>query len=136
MARFRVDNGAGMTELLSIILAAGEGTRMRSAVPKVLHPVGGLAMVSHAVRAAGGSGTLAEVIGPGQEKSAAAMAAAATKAQTYVQAERRGTAHAVRQAEAAIAKASGNVIVLYADTPLVTSSTVSAIAERLDAGAD
>jgi len=51
MATYVWENGAGMTELLSIILAAGEGTRIRSAMPKVLHPIGGLPMVSHAIRA-------------------------------------------------------------------------------------
>ena len=57
-----------MTALLSIILAAGEGTRMRSALPKVLHPVGGLPIVGHVVRAAMGAGAteMAVVTGPGR----------------------------------------------------------------------
>ncbi|MEP7240994.1 MAG: bifunctional UDP-N-acetylglucosamine diphosphorylase/glucosamine-1-phosphate N-acetyltransferase GlmU [Devosia sp.] len=125
-----------MAELLSIILAAGEGTRMQSAMPKVMHPVGGLAMVGHAVRAASELGRIAVVLGPGRDDVRSKVAAMAPEALTFVQSERLGTGHAVRQAEAAFATANGNVIVLYADTPLVSAETVAAIAARLDAGAD
>jgi bifunctional UDP-N-acetylglucosamine pyrophosphorylase/glucosamine-1-phosphate N-acetyltransferase len=127
-----------MTELLSIILAAGEGTRMRSAMPKVLHPVGGLPMVSHALRAAlaAGSGSLAVVVGPNHQNVSAAVLAAAPGARVFEQAERLGTGHAVRQAQPAFAAADGNVIVLYADTPLVTPATMRSIVAKLDAGAD
>jgi bifunctional UDP-N-acetylglucosamine pyrophosphorylase / glucosamine-1-phosphate N-acetyltransferase len=125
-----------MAELLSIILAAGEGTRMRSATPKVLHRVGGLAMVSHAVRAASAAGRVAVVLGSGRDDVASEIAASVPAAMTFIQTERLGTAHAVRQAEAALADASGNVVILYADTPLVSAETLAAIAERLDGGAD
>lgn len=127
-----------MAELLSIILAAGEGTRMRSAMPKVLHPVGGLPMVAHAVRAAksAGSSRIAVVIGPGHEAVAKAAVAVEPQAAVFTQAQRLGTGHAVRQARDAYASATGNVIVLYADTPLVGSETVRAIVAKLDAGAD
>jgi len=127
-----------MAELLSIILAAGEGTRMRSATPKVLHRVGGLPMVSHAVRVAqsAGSTRIAVVVGPGHDEVNAAVMAMAPNAAVFVQTERLGTGHAVKQARDAFATAAGNVMVLYADTPLVTAATVAAITERLDAGAD
>jgi bifunctional UDP-N-acetylglucosamine pyrophosphorylase/glucosamine-1-phosphate N-acetyltransferase len=127
-----------MAELLSIILAAGEGTRMRSATPKVLHPVGGLAMVGHAVRAAqsAGSTRIAVVIGPGHDAVSAAVVQQAPEADVYTQLERLGTGHAVKQARAAFGAGDGNVIVLYADTPLVTSATVASIVAKLDAGAD
>ena len=63
-----------MTELLSIILAAGEGTRMRSATPKVLHPVGGLPVVSHVVRTVQAFGAqIAVVVGPNHEAVEAAV---------------------------------------------------------------
>src|ERR1700742_2349292 len=106
-----------MAELLSIILAAGEGTRMRSAKPKVLHPVGGLPMVSHAVRAAlaAGASEIAVVVGPNHDAVSAAVTAMAPGAAIFTQTERLGTGHAVRQARDAFAAASGNVIVLYAD---------------------
>ena len=90
MATYVWENGAGMTELLSIILAAGEGTRMRSAMPKVLHPIGGLPMVSHAIRAAqsAGSRRIAVVIGPGHDAVRAAVSASVPDAWVFVQAER------------------------------------------------
>jgi bifunctional UDP-N-acetylglucosamine pyrophosphorylase/glucosamine-1-phosphate N-acetyltransferase len=127
-----------MTELLSIILAAGEGTRMRSATPKVLHRIGGLPMVSHAIRAAqaAGAGRIAVVTGPGHDAVNAEVLAVAPGAALFTQAERLGTGHAVRQARDAFAAAVGNVIVLYADTPLVTAATVASITAKLDAGAD
>jgi bifunctional UDP-N-acetylglucosamine pyrophosphorylase/glucosamine-1-phosphate N-acetyltransferase len=128
----------GMAELLTIILAAGEGTRMFSAVPKVLHEVGGLPMVSHVIRAAqaAGSGGIAVVVGPGHGKVEAAVLALAPQATIAHQAERLGTAHAVRAARDALEGAEGNVIVLYGDGPMVQRQTLISLTERLDAGAD
>ena len=126
-----------MTELLSIILAAGEGTRMRSATPKVLHPVGGLPVVGHVLRTARAAGArIAVVVGPSHEAVEAMVLAHAPDATISRQMERLGTGHAVRQAADAYAGATGNIIVLYADTPLVTADTVAAITARLDDGAD
>src|SRR3569833_1345807 len=127
-----------MTELLSIILAAGEGTRMRSAMPKVLHPVGGLRMGGHAGRAAlaAGAARIAVVVGPGHDAVSAAVMTQSPGAAVYTQLERLGTGHAVKQARAAFDAGNGNVIVLYADTPLVTSATVASIVAKLDDGAD
>ncbi len=127
-----------MTELLSIILAAGEGTRMRSSTPKVLHKVGGLAMVGHVLRAsqAAGSTSVAVVVGPNHEAVEATIKQLAPGATIARQVYRLGTGHAVREARAAFAEADGNVIVLYADGPMVTPGTIKAIAARLDAGAD
>ncbi len=126
-----------MTELLSIILAAGEGTRMRSATPKVLHQVGGLPLVGHVVRTvAANSSAISVVIGPGHDAVQAMVAGLAPAATFSTQADRKGTAHAVKQAEAAYSGAKGNVIVLYADTPLVSAETLAGITTRLDAGAD
>jgi bifunctional UDP-N-acetylglucosamine pyrophosphorylase/glucosamine-1-phosphate N-acetyltransferase len=126
-----------MSEILSIILAAGEGTRMRSATPKVLHPVGGLPVVNHVLRTALSVGpNIAVVVGPNHEaveKAVAGMAPAATLAR---QMDRLGTGHAVRQAAPAFASATGSVIVLYADTPLVSAATLTDIAARLESGAD
>jgi bifunctional UDP-N-acetylglucosamine pyrophosphorylase/glucosamine-1-phosphate N-acetyltransferase len=127
-----------MTELLSIILVAGEGTRMRSAMPKVLHRVGGLPMVAHAIRSAQGAGTgkIAVVIGPNHDDLRAAVAKVAPAAAVFEQTYRLGTGHAVREAREAFAAAQGNVIVLYGDTPLVTSATIASVTGKLDAGAD
>jgi bifunctional UDP-N-acetylglucosamine pyrophosphorylase/glucosamine-1-phosphate N-acetyltransferase len=127
-----------MTELLSIILAAGEGTRMRSATPKVLHPVGGMPMVGHVMQTALRSGAtdICVVVGPNHEAVEAEVTRHSTKTRIFSQLERLGTGHAVRQAREAFEGAQGNVVVLYADNPLVSSDTVAAIASRLDDGAD
>ncbi len=127
-----------MTELLSIVLAAGEGTRMRSSLPKVLHTIGGLPMLGHVLRAtlAAGSSRLAVVIGPGQDAVRAAVDKAGMPADLFEQVERLGTAHAVLQARDAFDTADGNVLVLYGDTPFVSPQTIRAVTDRLDSGAD
>ena len=127
-----------MTELLSIVLAAGEGTRMRSALPKVLHKVGGLPMLWHVIHAANAAGATATtvVIGPGQEALSAEITGQEPTIDVVVQEERLGTAHAVRHAGASLMDAHGNVIVLYGDTPLVTPTTIAKLVEVLDEGAD
>src|SRR5512140_3831615 len=91
---------------LAIVLAAGEGTRMRSQRPKVLHEVAGQTLLAHvlaAVRAAGGTQG-AVVVGPDADAVAAEAKRALPGAETFVQRERRGTAHAVLAAKAAIAR--------------------------------
>ena len=126
-----------MAELLSIILAAGEGTRMKSALPKVLHPVGGLPVVSHVLRTVQGFGSkVAVVVGPGHEAVEAAVTRFEAMAHISRQEQRLGTAHAVQQARAAYETAPGHVLVLYADTPLVTAETIGSIVAKLDDGAD
>ena len=107
---------------LTIVLAAGEGTRMRSSRPKVLHAIGGRPLVAHVMAAVRETaGAAAVVIGPGQDKVAAAVAAAMPAAKIVVQAERRGTAHAVLAARDAIALGADDILVVFADTPLVWS---------------
>jgi bifunctional UDP-N-acetylglucosamine pyrophosphorylase / glucosamine-1-phosphate N-acetyltransferase len=128
-----------MTErsCLAIILAAGEGTRMKSAVPKVLHKVGGMPMLGHVLEAAtkAGARRLAVVIGPGAEAVSAYVKSAAPQAAVHVQAERLGTAHAVLAASSSITDSlktgEADVIVLYGDTPLVTAETIGKIAKGL-----
>src|SRR5580692_7678762 len=79
---------------LAIVLAAGEGTRMRSARPKVLHAVAGQSLLAHVLAAVGAAGTTAVVVGPGQDEVAAEAKRALPGAATFVQRERRGTAGA------------------------------------------
>jgi bifunctional UDP-N-acetylglucosamine pyrophosphorylase/glucosamine-1-phosphate N-acetyltransferase len=118
---------------LAIILAAGEGTRMKSALPKVMHKVGGDPMLGHVLRAAreAGADRMAVVVGPDAEAVAAFVGTAAPGASVHVQAERRGTAHAVRAAEAAFDPSPDDVLVLYGDTPLVTAATLARLRDGL-----
>ncbi len=127
-----------MTELLSIILAAGEGTRMRSATPKILHEVGGLPIISHVVRAAisGGSTRVALVTGPGHDSVRIAISALAPQVQFFEQTERRGTAHAATMARDLWTDADGYVAVVYGDHPLLRDSNFKLVTDRLDAGMD
>ncbi|WP_019171130.1 bifunctional UDP-N-acetylglucosamine diphosphorylase/glucosamine-1-phosphate N-acetyltransferase GlmU [Pseudaminobacter salicylatoxidans] len=123
---------------LSIILAAGEGTRMKSALPKVLHKIAGLPMVAHVVRAAqsAGSGDLAMVIGYGAEQMREAVPAFVPEAEIFVQEERLGTAHAVLSARSAIARGYDDVLVMFGDTPLIDPTALADARARLAAGAD
>lgn len=112
---------------LAVVLAAGEGTRMRSRRPKVLHAVAGRSMLGHVLAAVASAGIadVAVVVGPGSD----AVAAAAPGSQIVVQAERRGTAHAVLAARAVIGTGYDDVLVLFADTPLVRPETLTRLRE-------
>ena len=121
------------TPLLIVILAAGKGTRMRSAVPKVLHPVAGRSLLGHvmaAARAASAS-QIAVVVGPGMEDVRKEAERQAPGAVIFVQADQRGTADALLAARPALAAHTGNVVVLFGDTPLLTPATVVATEARL-----
>ncbi|MBN8999872.1 MAG: bifunctional UDP-N-acetylglucosamine diphosphorylase/glucosamine-1-phosphate N-acetyltransferase GlmU [Rhizobiales bacterium] len=122
---------------LAILLAAGEGTRMRSALPKVMHPVAGLPMVGHVLAAAGAAGIdrFAVVVGPGVEALRTFVAKRAPEAALFEQTERRGTAHAVLAARAAIEAGADDVLVLYGDTPLVRPETLARLRAELAKGA-
>ena len=127
----------GQRTCLAIVLAAGEGTRMCSARPKVLHAIAGRSLLGHvldAVFEAGGTVT-AVVVGPGAEAVAAEAKRILPDADIFVQAERRGTAHAVLAAKAAIARAPDDVLVIFGDTPLIRPQTLTRIREALADGA-
>ena len=118
-----------MTEpkLAVVILAAGQGTRMKSSIPKVLHPVGNRPMVQHVLDVADGIGAAQKVIvvAPGDkevEKLAEAHGAVAV-----VQEHQRGTGHAVAATEGALAGFDGTLLVLFGDTPLLTAATLKAL---------
>lgn len=125
-------------QLTTLILAAGEGVRMRSATPKVLHHVAGKPLLAHVLDAARAAGSTATgvVIGPDREDVKALVKAQNPKAAVFIQNKRLGTAHAVLQAEKSLKKAKGDLIVLYGDTPLLRAETFSLIREKLAAGAD
>jgi bifunctional UDP-N-acetylglucosamine pyrophosphorylase/glucosamine-1-phosphate N-acetyltransferase len=121
--------------LAVIVLAAGAGTRMRSALPKPLHEVGRAPMLAHALRTAQAlaPARLAVVVGHGGERVAEAARALAPEARTVEQAERLGTGHAVRCALPALEGFEGRVLVLYADTPLIRPETLAALAAAPEA---
>jgi len=122
---------------LAIVLAAGEGTRMRSGRPKVLHAVAGRSMLAHALAAVRSAGAdhVAVVVGPGREDVAAAARREIPDAQIFVQNERLGTAHAVLAARAALGEGADDVIVAYADTPLIEPQTLGRLRAPLADGA-
>src|SRR5947209_18195892 len=122
---------------LTIVLAAGEGTRMRSALPKVLHPVAGQSLLAHVLQAAPqGQGTsLAVVVGPDHAAVEAEAKRLRPDASTFVQRERLGTAHAVLAAREAIARGADDLLVAFGDTPLISAETFQRLREPLKDGA-
>ncbi len=125
-----------MTErsVAAIVLAAGKGTRMKSDLHKVLHPIAGRPMLSHllaSVEALGAARTVV-VVGAGREQvEPLAVAHGGTVA---VQDPQHGTAHAVQQAEAALAGFDGDVLILYGDAPFVGTETMGDMLALLRAG--
>ena len=107
-----------------VILAAGQGTRMRSDTHKVLHPIAGKPMLLHLLSTveAMGADRRVVVVGKGREQLEAALEGHGVI--TALQAEQKGTAHAVQMAEEALAGFEGPVLVLYGDTPFVTRETL------------
>ena len=122
----------GTSELAVIVLAAGMGTRMKSDLPKVMHPLAGRPMIQHLMETVSGldPDKVVVVVGPGMDTVAQAVA----PAQTVVQTERLGTGHAVMQARDLLKDFHGDVLVLYGDTPLITKDTLQRmLAERRNA---
>ncbi|WP_437070070.1 bifunctional UDP-N-acetylglucosamine diphosphorylase/glucosamine-1-phosphate N-acetyltransferase GlmU [Streptomyces sp. enrichment culture] len=115
-----------------VVLAAGEGTRMKSATPKVLHEICGRSLVGHVLAAAGElePENLVVVVGHAREKVTAHLNEVAPAVRTAVQAEQNGTGHAVRMGlEELGGVVDGTVIVVCGDTPLLTGATLRALAE-------
>jgi bifunctional UDP-N-acetylglucosamine pyrophosphorylase/glucosamine-1-phosphate N-acetyltransferase len=122
---------------LTIVLAAGEGTRMRSSLPKVLHQVAGQSLLAHVLGAApdGAGSSLAVVVGPDHQSVADEARRARPDAATFIQRERLGTAHAVLAAREAIEKGADDVLVAFGDTPLISAATFERLRAPLRAGA-
>lgn len=119
----------------AIILAAGQGTRMKSKTVKVLHKVAGRPMLDWAVALAGDCAASDIVTVYGAHSPAVKDAAEALGTKTALQDPPKGTGHAVLAARAALADLSGDAIVLYADTPLISSETVARVFAALEGGA-
>jgi bifunctional UDP-N-acetylglucosamine pyrophosphorylase/glucosamine-1-phosphate N-acetyltransferase len=122
---------------LTIVLAAGEGTRMRSSLPKVLHPVAGRSLLSHVLSAAprGIGASLAVVVGPDHHAVADEAKRYRGDVETFVQRDRMGTAHAVLAARETIARGADDLIIAFGDTPLISAATFERLREALKQGA-
>lgn len=118
----------------AIILAAGKGTRMKSDLPKVLHPVGNQPMVRHVLATAADAGLdpLVLVIAPGMHKVASVGHDFSEDVKTATQHEQLGTAHAVLSAKEVLGGFEGNLVVLYGDTPLIRPETITRLLEALN----
>src|SRR5579871_2386961 len=110
----------------AVILAAGQGTRMKSATPKVLHKVAGLPMLGHVILGLKGAGVsrIMVVVAPGAAEVEAY--AAGHGCQTVVQDRQLGTGHAAAAAGEALKDFDGEVMIAYGDMPLMTASTFEA----------
>jgi bifunctional UDP-N-acetylglucosamine pyrophosphorylase/glucosamine-1-phosphate N-acetyltransferase len=116
---------------VAIVLAAGKGTRMKSALPKVLHRIAGKPMVRHVLDSLAplGAGPVVVVVAPGMEAVAQAVAPHATAVQEH----QLGTGHAVLAARAALGgggNIAGDVLVLYGDTPFIATETLQRMLAR------
>lgn len=119
------------TPLAIIILAAGMGTRMKSERHKVLHPIAGKPMIMHLIDSANALNPDKRIVITGARREQVEQALSDYKVTLATQAEQLGTAHAVLQAQEALAGFEGDVLILYGDVPLVTASTMQKMVDRL-----
>jgi bifunctional UDP-N-acetylglucosamine pyrophosphorylase/glucosamine-1-phosphate N-acetyltransferase len=121
---------------LAVVLGAGEGTRMRSRRPKVLHEIAGRSMLAHVLAAVKGAGAaeVGVVVGPGHDAVRREVEAMAPGVRVFEQTERLGTAHAVLALRDML-RADADCLVLFADTPLVRNETLSRLTAALREGA-
>lgn len=118
-----------------IVLAAGEGTRMKSATPKVLHRLGGRSILGHVLSVARvlDPEDVLVVVGHGREQVTAALAQMDPLAKPVVQEEQRGTGHAVRIAMGSVSATEGTIVVVPGDHPLFTAETLTALVQTHEA---
>ena len=115
-----------------VILAAGQGTRMRSDTHKVLHPIAGKALLMHLLDSVDRLGAEKRVVVVGKGRDQVEKALDGREVTIAHQAEQKGTAHAVQQARDALASYDGAVLILYGDTPFVEPETLKRMLDRLD----
>ena len=119
--------------LAAIILAAGQGTRMKSKLHKVLHPIAGKPMLMHLMDNVDALEPQKKVVVVGSGKEQLEAALVSTNSDLAVQEPQRGTGHAVQQAEPALTDFDGDVLILYGDVPFVPTATMQAMVDRLNA---
>jgi len=122
-----------MSALSVLVLAAGQGTRMKSALPKVLHPICGRPLLEHVLTAVRGlkpEGT-AVVVGVGRDQVCATLEKRGWNELAFaVQKEQRGSGHAVLMARSWLKRRQGTLLVVYGDTPLLTTATLAALVKE------
>ncbi|MCY1270116.1 Bifunctional protein GlmU [compost metagenome] len=131
-------NQQGNFPTLAVILAAGQGTRMRSSLPKVMHQVGNRPLLGHVLATAEAAGVenLAVVVGPDTPEVTEYLRQLTPDARIFMQRERLGTAHAVLAAQPALqAHEQGCVLVLFGDSPLIGAETLERLRQTLIDGA-
>src|SRR3982751_6654952 len=115
-----------------VILAAGQGTRMRSDTHKVLHPIASRPLLLHLLDRVDALGAENRVVVVGKGREQVEKAISGRDVSLAVQAEQKGTGHAVQQAEQALGSYDGPVLILYADTPFVEVQTLRRMIDRLN----
>ena len=112
----------------AVILAAGKGTRMKSALPKVMHAIAGQPMIRHVLASLAplGASPLVVVVAPGMKNVTEAVA----PHPTAVQEEQLGTCHAVLAARKALGQPADDLLIVYGDAPLITADTLQRLLER------
>lgn len=119
--------------LAVVILAAGQGTRMKSSKHKVLHPLAGRPMLLHLLESAAALEPAKQIVVVGAGREQVEKAVSGRGVEIAVQAEQLGTGHAVAQAGEALQRFDGDVLILYGDVPLVRAETMRAMIDRLHA---
>jgi bifunctional UDP-N-acetylglucosamine pyrophosphorylase/glucosamine-1-phosphate N-acetyltransferase len=112
-----------------VIMAAGKGTRMKSAMPKVLHRLAGTSLLQHVLHASAGLGAARTVVITGHGAEAVEAAVAGSGARFVRQMPQRGTGHAVQQAVPALDDANGTTLILNGDVPLIRADTARALVQ-------
>ena len=117
-----------------VILAAGQGTRMRSDTHKVLHPIASRPLLLHLLETVDALGADKRIVVVGKGRDQVEQALSGRDVVVAHQAQQLGTGHAVQQAESALAGYDGPVLILYGDTPFVEAETLRRMLDRLDGG--
>ncbi|MBI4313643.1 MAG: NTP transferase domain-containing protein [Candidatus Omnitrophica bacterium] len=117
--------------VVAIVLAAGDGTRMLSQIPKVLHSLYGKPLIGHVLDAIRGAG-IHRVVAVVGHRSEMVQKHLGSTVETVVQRDLKGTAHAVQQTVSKLKNFNGDVVVFYGDTPLLTSQTVKGLIDTHD----
>ena len=124
--------------LAAIVLCAGNGTRMKSNLPKVLHEIGSFPLIHHVMTTTCQLDVSKTIVVVGHQAEEVSKAAISFDENVVIveQKEQLGTGHAVREAMPELLEHTGNVIILYGDVPFISSSTIKKMIEKKNIGSD